>query len=72
MKKDYDFDENNHWRLEKDFFDVCGSVGLRKVRQLLKKLGLVLRNDYYPELEEMETKKFDAKRLDDIEEGEII
>ncbi|KAL1220485.1 Transcription factor GTE12 [Cardamine amara subsp. amara] len=72
MKKDYDFDENNHWRLEKDLFNLCGSTSLRRGRLLLKQFGLVLRNDYWPELEEIEPAISSAMRLDDLEEGEIL
>ena len=72
MKNDYDFDWNNHWRLEKDLFSLCGSTSLRRGWLLFEELGLVLRNDYWPEMEEIEPAISDATRLDDLEEGEFL
>jgi hypothetical protein len=72
MKKGFDFERNNHSKLKKKFVKVCGCFSLTKARLLLEELGLVLKNDYCPELEVIGSEKFDAMRMDDLEEGEIL
>ncbi|CAE6215726.1 unnamed protein product [Arabidopsis arenosa] len=72
MKKGFDFEQNNHLKLEKDFVEVCGCSSLTRARLLLKELGLVLRSDDRPELEEIGSENFDAMRIEDLEEGEIL
>ncbi|CAH8278061.1 unnamed protein product [Arabidopsis lyrata] len=72
MKKGFDFEQNNHLKLEKDFVEVCGCSSLTRAWLLLRELGLVLRSDDRPELEEIGSENFDATRIEDLEEGEIL
>ncbi|KAL9282558.1 Transcription factor GTE12 [Arabidopsis thaliana] len=72
MKKGFDFERNNHSKLKEKFVKVCGCFSRTKARLLLEELGLVLKNDYCPELEVIGSEKIDAMRMDDLEEGEIL
>ncbi|XP_010481447.1 PREDICTED: transcription factor GTE12-like [Camelina sativa] len=72
MKRVFDFERNNYLRLEKEFRKVCGCSSLTRIRILVEELGLVLRSDDCPELEETGSEICDAMRLEDLEEGEIL
>ncbi|XP_010494830.1 PREDICTED: transcription factor GTE12 [Camelina sativa] len=72
MKRVFDFERNNYLRLDKEFRKVCGCSSLTRIRILVEELGLFLRSDDCPELEETGSEICDAMRLEDLEEGEIL
>lgn len=72
MRRGFDFERNNYLILEKRFAKVCGCSTLTITRLQLEELGLVLRSDDCPEVEEIGSEICYAMRMDDLEEGEIL
>ncbi|KAH0939378.1 LOW QUALITY PROTEIN: hypothetical protein HID58_006839, partial [Brassica napus] len=69
MVKEVDLEENNASKFNENMINLCGSCD--PTRTWLPELGLFLRNDD-DDSDEDDSEVFDAMRIDDLEEGEIL